>query len=71
MRFFHTQLDEPRFIKMFQPNPVLMPDGTAYKPAEVEITFYLYTEAKKRFKQVFAEELRRLGVQTECKWPLC
>ncbi|KAJ3551692.1 hypothetical protein NM688_g4560 [Phlebia brevispora] len=65
-RFFHTQLDAPRFAKMFQPNPEVMPDGSIQpSPYNVEVTFCLYEDARERFKPVLLEEMRRLGVASK------
>jgi hypothetical protein len=65
-RFFHTLLDEPRYVKIFQPNPTRMPDGTwETHPGDAEVTFYLHREVWAAFLEIFKTEARALGVSGE------
>lgn len=62
-RFFHTLLDEPRYVKMFQPNPKKLPDGTwTTRPGDLEMSFYVYKEVKDAFVEIYQTEARSLGV---------
>lgn len=62
-RFFHTVLDGPRYVKLFEPNPVLLLDGTwESRRGDVEITLHVDDYAHAQFKKMLLEELRRLGV---------
>ena len=53
---------------MFKPNPVQGADGTWVVPAEVEVSFFLHTEAAERFKCVLAHEMSRMGLSEGAKW---
>ena len=69
-RFYHTILDEPRFVKMFQPNPTRLPNGTwQVRPKDdVEIVFYIHKEFRGTFMDLFAAQARHLGMSGEVEW---
>ncbi|GJE85403.1 hypothetical protein PsYK624_014820 [Phanerochaete sordida] len=69
-RFYHTILDEPRFIKMFQPNPTRLPDGTwQVRPKDdVEIVFYIHKESRGTFMDLFAAQAHDLGMSGDVEW---
>lgn len=70
VRFFHTVLDEPRYVKMFQPNPAQLPDGTWAKRSkdDIEITFYVYKELQEVFKNIFTAQVQALDMSGEIEW---
>ena len=63
MRFFHMMLDEPRGVKIFQPNPIVLPDGTVHRSGVVEVTFFLHKVAMAKFETILPSEMRRLGLE--------
>ncbi|GJE86552.1 hypothetical protein PsYK624_026320 [Phanerochaete sordida] len=69
-RFYHTVLDEPRFVKMFQPNPAPLPDGSweVRSKDDVEIVFYIQKELRGAFVDLFAAQARELGMSGEVEW---
>ena len=68
-RFFHTLLDEPRYVKMFQPNPTRLPDGTwQTHPGDIEIAFYVHREIVPAFVESFSSEAHALGVQGDIEF---
>lgn len=70
VRFYHTLLDEPRFVKMFRPNPTRQPDGTwGVRPKDdVEITFYIYKEFRAMFMELFTAQTKALGMSGNVEW---
>jgi hypothetical protein len=68
-RFYHTLLRGARYVKLFRPNPVRLPDGTwRERTADAEAVFYLAPAARSRFEGVFEGELAALGVPGEVEW---
>lgn len=68
-RFFHTVLDGPRYVKMFEPNPTRQPDGTwTTRRGDVEITLHVDEEACARFKELIVQEAHNLGVVGEIEF---
>ncbi len=56
-------------MKMFQPNPTRLPDGTwETHLGDVEVTFYMHEKEKQGFKDAFAQELRNLGISSEVEF---
>lgn len=63
-------MDEPRFVKMFQHNPIRQADGTWSRRSkdDIEITFYIHKELKESFKEIFASQARVLGMSGDVEW---
>ncbi|KAL4247583.1 Acyltransferase [Abortiporus biennis] len=63
-RFFHTILSEPRFIKIFRPNPTLLPDGTWTRPdpRDAEITLFVRRQTLTQFEEVLRGYLTTFGI---------
>jgi hypothetical protein len=68
-RFFHTLLDEPRYVKIFQPNPMKLSDGSwRTRTGDAEISFYLHKVVKDAFVDIFKAETRALEVSGEIEF---
>ncbi|GJE85405.1 transferase family-like protein [Phanerochaete sordida] len=69
-RFCHTVLNEPRFLKMFRPNPTRRPDGTwDVRPKDdVEMIFYVHKEIRSAVMDLFASEANKLGMTGDVEW---
>ncbi|KAJ3478058.1 hypothetical protein NLI96_g10028 [Meripilus lineatus] len=63
-QFYHTLLDEPRFLKIFQPNPYRLPDGTwqSFTSNDAEITCHVRSAKKEPFEEALRHKLRVLRV---------
>lgn len=63
-QFYHTILPEPRFLKIFQPNPVRLSDGTWKTFAgDAEVTLSVLKDKRFAFEKAILDELEALGVE--------
>lgn len=63
-RFYHTCSEAPRYVKIFTPNPTLLPDGSwKSHHGAAEVVFYLETHLREPFLREFASLVRELGVE--------
>ncbi|EJD45495.1 hypothetical protein AURDEDRAFT_184740 [Auricularia subglabra TFB-10046 SS5] len=63
-RFFHTCSDAARYIKIFTPNPTLLPDGTwKSNQGAAEVVFYLEPHLREPFMHEFVNVMRDFGVE--------
>ncbi|KAK7682152.1 hypothetical protein QCA50_014739 [Cerrena zonata] len=63
-QFYHTILPEPRFIKIFQPNPTCLSDGTWKTYAgDAEITLSVLKDKRIAFEEAILGELKEFGIE--------
>ncbi len=67
-QFHHTLMTVPRFIKIFQPNPYLVPDSGSWRsftPDDAEVSVCVPLAVRSQFEQVLKDELNGLGIPGE------
>ena len=62
-RFFHTILEEPRWVKIVQPNPTLASDGSwAQHSGSAEVTLYILKGCETSLGLSISTELAALSI---------
>ncbi|CAL1702968.1 unnamed protein product [Somion occarium] len=63
-QFYHTMLLEPRFIKIVQPNPIRLADGTYQSfSGDAEVTLCVLKKQRELFTRALHEEMGGLHVE--------
>lgn len=69
-RFYNTDLNAPRYVKIFKPNPTALADG-AWRDnrGAAEVTLYLRCEQKPGFERELRAQCHALGLSGEIEVP--
>lgn len=63
-RFFHTTSDAPRYIKIFTPNPTVLPDGSwRSNDGAAEVVLYVEPHLRDKFVEELSVIVKDLGVE--------